>query len=105
MTERGKVREVSGELVIIEADNSSVCFGCLNYECKSRGTQISAENKKALPIKAGQTVEVMAHSSSLLGQALVSILPPAVSFALGFIIIRHLFPHAGEGAAAGAIFA
>ena len=106
MRETGRIREIKENIVIIEADKSAACFGCMNHECKSGGGFISAENPKALSLKPGQLVEVYAPGTSIAKQALAAFLPPVLGFILGYFIIRFLFPVAGEGAAAftGAAF-
>ena len=100
MTEKGRVREINGDLVIVATDMSATCFGCMNQECKSQGGIIKAENPNALPLKTGQLVELEAPGKGIVGQALAAFLPPALSFITGFLLIRYLFPKAGEGAAA-----
>ena len=108
MTETGKIREICGSRVTIALDRSAYCFGCINHECKSNGGFISAENPLDLSLETGQTVEVKtpALNIRLLGQAFKALLPPALGFTAGFIIIRLFFPAATEGAAAalGAVF-
>ena len=63
MTETGKIREINGNLVVIDIEKinkSETCFGCLKTECKNCKISITAENTAALPLQAGQTVEVEA---------------------------------------------
>ena len=99
VTERGKVREIKGNLIIIAPDRSAACFGCMNMECKTAGF-LAADNTLGLPVETGQTVEVETDTHSLIPQALTAFLPPILGFATGFILTRLLFPHAGEPAAA-----
>jgi len=108
MTETGKVREVKENLVIVAPDRSAECFGCMkaggvNAGCKSCAGFITAENPAGLPLKTGQTVEVSTRGSSLLGQALIALLPPIFGFLLGFNLSGVIFPFptAPDGAAAG----
>ena len=103
MTEKGMVRELKGSHVIVAPDTSALCFGCMSQECKhhSGGVLITAENPQSLPLKPGQIVEVEAPGASILKQAMKALLPPALGFAAGYLLARHLFPAAGEGAAAG----
>jgi sigma-E factor negative regulatory protein RseC len=103
MTETGKVREVREKTVIVAPDRSAACFGCLNSECKSGAGLITAENPEGLPLKTGQTVEVVTVNASLLSQALVALLPPILGFVLGFNLSRLVFPFptAPDGASAG----
>jgi len=100
MTEKGKVREVRENLVIVAPERSAACFGCMNTECKN-GPGLTSENPAGLSLREGQTVEVCAASASLISQALVVILPPLLGFVLGFGLTRLLFPQAPEGASAG----
>jgi positive regulator of sigma E activity len=103
MTETGRVREVRENLVVLLPDRSAACFGCMNAECKSGAGLITAENPAGLPLKTGQTVEVVTRGSSLLGQAAIALLPPIFGFLLGFNLTRLIFPFptAPDGAAAG----
>ena len=101
MTEKGKIRELKENTVIVAPELSAACFGCMNQECKASGGFITAENPKALPLHLGQTVEVKAPSASLFAQALVALLPPAFGFLAGFFLTRLLFPNSGDGAAVG----
>ena len=101
MTEKGKVREVRDNIVIVVTDSSSACFGCMSQECRSTSEFISAENPLALPLEPGQMVEIKPPDTPFLGQTLTALLPPILSFIAGFILIRVLSPGAGEGAAAG----
>ncbi|MCL2130703.1 MAG: SoxR reducing system RseC family protein [Treponema sp.] len=99
MTEKGMVREIRGNLVIISPLKNETCFGCMNMECKNSGL-ISAENPNAIKIEKGQMVEVEARSISIFFEALIALLPPFLFLTLGFILTRIYFPEAGEGAAA-----
>ena len=99
VTERGKIREIKGTLVIVVPDRSAACFGCMNQECKTGGGFISAENPLGLSLSAGQTVEVNASGRSIVGQALTALLPPALGFIAGFALTRLLFG-SGEAIAA-----
>jgi sigma-E factor negative regulatory protein RseC len=103
MAEKGKIRGIEGNIVIIKPDMGGSCFGCMNQECESGKTFIRAENPLSLPLETGQTVEVKVPdiSVSVLGQTLAAFLPPALGFIAGFFLARLLFPEAGEGAFAG----
>ena len=101
MTETGKVRELREKTVIVAPERGAACFGCMNAECRSGAGFITAENPSGLPLKAGQTVEVVTRGASLLGQALTALLPPILGFLLGFNLSRLVFPQAAEGAVAG----
>ena len=102
MTETGRVREVSENLVIVAPERSGECFGCMK-ECKSGAGFITAENPAGLPLKTGQIVEVSTRGSSLLSQAAIALLPPILGFVLGFNLTGLLFPFptAPDGASAG----
>ena len=101
MTEKGIIREIKGNLIIVIPNMGAACFGCMNQECKDNGGLITAENPKALPLKEGQKVEVRAPGIYLMGQAMAALLPPAFGFAASFFLARRLFPEAGEGAVVG----
>ena len=100
MTEKGKIREIKENAIIIAPDRSACCFGCMKMECKVNGGILYAVNPKALPLEIGQTVELKTHASPLWGQSVIALLPPTLCFILGFFLIRLLLPEAGEGAAA-----
>jgi positive regulator of sigma E activity len=103
MTETGKVREVREKTVIVAPERGAECFGCMASECKGGAGLITAENPEGLPLKTGQTVEVVTVNASLLGQALIALLPPILGFLLGFNLTRLVFPFptAPDGASAG----
>ena len=103
MTETGKVREVRENLVMIAPDRSAACFGCMNHECRSGAGLITAENPGGLSLRTGQTVEVATINTSLLGQALIAILPPILGFLFGYNLSRLVFPFptAPDGAPVG----
>jgi len=103
MTETGKVREVREKTAIVAPDKSDGCFGCMNADCRSGAGFITAENPAGLPLKTGQTVEVVTVNASLLSQALIALLPPILGFLLGFNLSRIVFPFptAPDGASAG----
>ena len=94
------VREINGNHVVIAPDKGAACFGCMNMECKSSGGKISAENRTALPLAPGQTVEVEIPGLSLFTQVLMAFLPPFFGFLAGFSFFRFFFPASGEAAAA-----
>ena len=105
MTERGRVREIKGDLITVIPDISASCFGCMKMECKSRGSLLKAENPKSLPLEPGQTVELRTPDASIAGQSILwqsitALLPPALGFTAGFSLTRLFFPETGEGAAA-----
>jgi sigma-E factor negative regulatory protein RseC len=102
MTETGVIREVKGNTAIVAHDASSVCFGCMNHECRNAKLFFAADNPKALPLKIGQTVEVKASAVFAPGQALAAFAVPVLSFIAGYILTGFIFPKAGEGAHAGA---
>ena len=106
MTEKGTVREIRENIVIVAPDMSAACFGCMNQECKTAGGIITAENPNDLPLVQGQTVEVRFPGVSLVGQTLTALLPPAIGFIVSFFLARLLFPNAGEAAhaAIGVVF-
>lgn len=106
MIETGTIREIKENLVIVAPVRTTACAGCSNQECRADSGFIIAENPRALSLKTGQTVEVSTPAVSILGQALVSLLPPALGFVAGYVFLRLLFPHTGEGAAAalGVVF-
>ena len=102
MTEKGKIREIKDNIVIVDPDRSATCFGCMNHECKSGLGFITAENPLALPLEAGQTVEMQAPPGIfLVKQGLNALMPPILGFLAGFIFVSVFFPNAGEAAAAG----
>ena len=72
----------------------------MKTECKGKAGFIEAENSLSLPLEIGQEVEVTARTSSLFNQAFIALVPPILSFTLGYLLIRFFFPGAGEGAAA-----
>jgi positive regulator of sigma E activity len=76
--------------VIIGADESASCFGCMNQECRARGQFYTAENPRALPLVLGQLVETGNSRRALLFQALAVLLPPILSFAAGFAVADAL---------------
>ena len=101
MTEKGKIREIKGNIVIVIPEMGAICFGCMNQECKAEGGYIAAENPKALPLMQGQTVEVRAPGVSVLGQGLAALLPPIIGFLVSFFLARQLFPNARDGVYGG----
>ena len=98
MTEKGKIREIKENIVIVAPEISAACFGCMNQECKAGGGIITAENPRGLPLKQGQMVEVRAPGISILGQALAALLPPAIGFVASYFLARLIIPNAGDGA-------
>jgi hypothetical protein len=62
---------------------------------------MDAENPLALPLEAGQMVEMQVPAFFVLGQALAALLPPALGFGAGFGAARFLLPAAGEGTHTG----
>ena len=102
MTEKGIIREIKENLVIVIPTMGGVaCFSCMNQECKDNGGLIKAKNPKALPLREGQKVEVRAPGLYILCQALAALLPPAFGFVTSFFLVRRLFPEAREGAVTG----
>ena len=100
--EKGKIREIRENLIIIAPDRSASCFGCMEMECKSKGGVLNAENPKALPLKIGQTVEIKIQGASFLSilkQSIGALLPPALGFIAGFYFTRLFFPDIKEEAA------
>ena len=100
MTEKGRVREIQGSRVTVVTDCEAACFGCMKTECKEKNSFIEAENSFSLPLEIGQEVEVTARTASLFNQALIALVPPVISFTLGYLLTRFFFPGAGEGTAA-----
>ena len=110
MTETGKVREINGKTIIIKPDLGDICFGCIKEECAACGgsnaggintVSIIAENSLSLSLKTGQAVEVRALRASIFRQAMATLIPPALGFAVGFFLTRSFLPEASEGACAG----
>ena len=100
MTEKGKIREIRDNIVIVAPDRSDSCFGCMKLECKANGGILRAENPKGLALEPGQTVELKTPDTSFLGQSIAALLPPVIGFIIGFFLTRIFFPETGEGAAA-----
>ncbi|MCL2070013.1 MAG: SoxR reducing system RseC family protein [Treponema sp.] len=105
MTERGRIREIREEQILIVPDRDASCFGCMKMECKN-AELLNVGNPRGLPLKTGQVVEVNISARSLSWQTLTILLPPLFGFAAGFVLFRRFFGEAGEGAAAftGVIF-
>jgi positive regulator of sigma E activity len=100
MTETGRIKGISGNIVTIAPERSSACFGCMNHECKTGSGHIIAENNLSHPLKPGQMVEVNAESVSIISQALTAFLPPILCFIAGFALVRIIFSEVSEAIAA-----
>ena len=100
VTEKGRVRAIQEGRVTVVTDCEAACFGCMKTECKGKAGFIEAENSFSLPLEIGQEVEVTARTASLFNQALIALMPPVLSFTLGYLLTRFLFPGTGEGVAA-----
>jgi sigma-E factor negative regulatory protein RseC len=104
MIERGKIREIRGNSLIIDRESDIACFGCMDRECKARAFSYSAENTAGLPLKPGQLVETETAASPL-KQGLGALLPPLLGFVAGYALPGLAIPAPGEPlrAATGAL--
>ncbi|MDR0623544.1 MAG: SoxR reducing system RseC family protein [Treponema sp.] len=100
----GRVHAVTGGKVLIAPVENAACFGCMK-DCHKRGVLAAAENRDTLSLKPGQMVETGYSPQDLLLQGLSTLLPPALGFIAGYVLVHALFPASGEGArAAGGAF-
>jgi positive regulator of sigma E activity len=98
---RGRVLEVTGNLVTIEPERPFQCFGCMQGECR-KIAPVKAEKTRDREISAGQFVETGASGKSLFTQALGAFLPPAMGFTGGYLATALLFPSLSEASRAAA---
>ncbi|GHV60210.1 hypothetical protein AGMMS49587_00850 [Spirochaetia bacterium] len=93
----GRVRSVSGKMVIIEPDKPAGCFGCMHQECAQGFAPITAENSNNLDLVPGRLVETGAGPRTLLSQGAAALIPPLLGFIAGFFFAGALFPQSAEG--------
>ncbi|MDR0590180.1 MAG: SoxR reducing system RseC family protein [Spirochaetaceae bacterium] len=102
MTEIGRVREISGDLVVLSLEQSPACLGCgyggsanrgcgfsgsgSKQGCRSHQGRLTALNRKKLPLVPGQRVAVEFPPGSTLAQALTALLPPFFGFIAGYVL-------------------
>ncbi|GHV92479.1 hypothetical protein AGMMS50268_29820 [Spirochaetia bacterium] len=101
----GKVRSASGNMVIVEPERPSGCFGCMHQECAKGFAPITAENRDGLDLAPGRLVETGAAPRTLFAQGAAALAPPLLGFLAGFFSAGAIFPQSGDGlrAACGAI--
>jgi hypothetical protein len=100
----GRIHAVAGKKVLIAPAENTACFGCLK-DCRKGRILISAENRGKLPLEPGQFVETEQIPRGLFFQGLGAVLPLALGFIAGYMLVYAAFPAAGEGsrAAGGAL--
>jgi positive regulator of sigma E activity len=96
---RGRVLELTGNLVTIEPERPFQCFGCMEGECK-KIAPVKAEKTRDRELLPGQFVETAVSGKSLFTQALGAFLPPAMGFTGGYLATALLFPSLGEASRA-----
>jgi sigma-E factor negative regulatory protein RseC len=101
----GKIRSVSGKMVVIEPDRPAGCFGCMRQDCAKGLAPITAENRDNLDLAPGLLVETGSSSRTLLQQCAAALSPPLLGFAAGFLLSGIIFPQSGDAlrAACGAL--
>ncbi|MDR3192744.1 MAG: SoxR reducing system RseC family protein [Treponema sp.] len=101
---RGRVLDLSGNLVTLEPERPPQCFGCVRGECKKMAP-VKAENTLDRELALGRLVEIGVSGTALFIQALEAFLPPLAGFAGGYLLTAWRFPSLGEAprAAAGVL--
>ena len=99
----GRIQAIEGKTITVqEGRPESACFACLNQGCGTRARPqfFTVENTLNVSLSVGQFIETGAPKRSLVKQALLALLPPAVAFGAGFALVGACFAGAGEGARA-----
>ncbi|GHT53361.1 hypothetical protein FACS1894106_4120 [Spirochaetia bacterium] len=101
----GKVRSVSGKMVIIEPERPAGCFGCMHQECAEGFAPVTAENRDNLDLAPGRLVETGSPPHVLLRQGAAALCPPLLGFTAGFFLAGLIFPQSADAlrAACGAL--
>ncbi|MDR2758794.1 MAG: SoxR reducing system RseC family protein [Spirochaetaceae bacterium] len=102
MIETGRVKEISGDLVVLSPDRPGACLGCgqgcpRDRACgfsgagskqggRSNQGLLTALNRKKLPLVPGQRVAVEFSPGSTLVQTLTALLPPFLGFIAGYAL-------------------
>lgn len=73
------------------------CIGCKNRECKANGNRFEALNARSFPLSVGDEVRVGASAKNQLGQALASVLFPALAALVVYLAFPRIAPAFGEG--------
>jgi sigma-E factor negative regulatory protein RseC len=91
MIKTGRIRDISGDTVTLIEEKSEACFGCMNRECGRPPQTFRAGNPRRLSLSPGQTVEAEIPPSSLVREALLSLLPPILGFMAAYALTGLLF--------------
>jgi sigma-E factor negative regulatory protein RseC len=101
---RGRILEVTGNLVTIEPDRPAACFGCMQSGCRRGTAPIRAKNTLNQDLLPGHLVEAALPPHLLLTQAAAALLPPLAGFIAGYTLAARALPPAdAPRAAAGAL--
>jgi sigma-E factor negative regulatory protein RseC len=92
----GKVRSVSGKMVVIDPERPAGCFGCMYQECKSLAP-VTAENRDGLDLFPGLLVETFSSPQALFRQGAAALIPPLLGFIAGFFLAGIIFPQSADG--------
>ncbi|MDR2739452.1 MAG: hypothetical protein LBB68_06440, partial [Treponema sp.] len=95
MIERGRIREIRENTLIITRENSAACFGCMDRKCKAKELSYDAENSVGLALRPGLLVETETAASAF-KQGLAALLPLPLSFITGYVITGLVFPSVSE---------
>jgi sigma-E factor negative regulatory protein RseC len=92
----GKVRSVSGKMVVIDPERPAGCFGCLSQECAEGFAPVTVENSAGLDLVPGQLVETGSGPRVLLRQGAAALIPPLLGFIAGFFLAGIIFPQSAD---------
>jgi sigma-E factor negative regulatory protein RseC len=86
MIEKGFVKEIREDRVIVAVTPTTACFGCMNEECKKAGNVIEALNKDGLTLQYGEEVSVDIPASRTVLDAARVFAPPAAAFLAVYLL-------------------
>jgi sigma-E factor negative regulatory protein RseC len=98
--ETGRILTVTGDSVLLQQDTSTLCFGCMNRECRQKQGLITAENKTGLLLSIGQHVETGYPLKSALAQGLPLLILPFLACAAAYLVSGLISPALGDPARA-----
>lgn len=86
MTEKGKVLEINGTEVTLGFCENEACKSCGGHLCNVKEKHYTAENKKGIPLRRGDVVEVFIDPGKTVLASFMLLIVPLLLFFLFYLL-------------------
>lgn len=96
MHERAKIIGIEGDIASLVPVDQGACAGCVDEECRKRGSVFRASNGMGYALELGMEVRVSAPARRQIAQGLLAVGVPSVAGYASWRLMERFVPGAGD---------